>query len=321
MKSGLNEVSIDSTSEIESGLASFAPYYIEEKNVELLNNLFQEETLWRDLNDSHKLGTALEQESIPGDSIANRTVTSSLSDFWEVMNQRYIYPDERLSRDHESRPTSITRNKLLSAAHQSRLINSAYNTHRHPSSKSRVRSNNNGRMTPIPMTHGHLNRPSTFSPSNKMKLKPFVLKSPPRVTQSSIPPQDAIVPDYLVHLDPLSLNVTTTLKGLGKIEQESFKNKRKYSYQSEISDFSEQRGRNISFDGTIASVDDQTHTSHNSCEDESAANSYFTRNDKKYQKQKISAEKLMDMTFMRNFFLQKATLADTHDLICRMQVE
>lgn len=341
----------DSTSgsienESANGLASFAPYFIEEKNVELLNNLFQEETLWKDLNDSHKLGAALEQESIPGDSIANHTVTSSLSDFWEVMNQRYVYSENQSTRG--GRPSSITRNKLLSATHQSRLLNSAYNSQRNQQSSSLSRNRmkmktSEGRIThssssphyfPSPSTAkgGHLLRrdyEQNSSPSKNIQLKPFQLRTPLQPTSSTLPPPNAIVPDYLVHLDPLSVSVTTTLKGLSKLEGDHIKSKRKFSHQSEISgDIPEwnQRDRTASHDVTILSIDDHTHVTNNSWgDDESAAvgggNRYFTKNDKRFQhKQKIPAEKLKDMTFMKNFFLQKATIADTHDLILRMQV-
>ena len=340
----------DSTSgsienESANGLASFAPYFIEEKNVELLNNLFQEETLWKDLNDSHKLGAALEHESVPGDSIANHTVTSSLSDFWEVMNQRYVYSENQSTRD--GRPSSITRNKLLSATHQSRLLNSAYNSQRNQqiSSLSRNRmkmKTSEGRITHSSSPHyfpspsstkgSHLLRRDyepNSSPSKNIQLKPFQLRQP----SSTLPPPNAIVPDYLVHLDPLSVSVTTTLKGLSKLEGDHIKSKRKFSSQSEISgDITEwnQRDRTTSHDGTILSIDDHTHVTNNSWGDDESAiigggdpnrNRYFTKNDKRFQhKHKIPAEKLKDMTFMKNFFLQKATLADTHDLILRMQV-
>jgi hypothetical protein len=315
----------------------------------LLNNLFQEETIWKDLNETHKLGTALEHESVcGGDSVTNHTITSSLSDFWEVMNQRYVYPEETIQKN--DRTTSILRNKLLSATAQSRLINSAYNTpssQRNPSSSSVKRmkiqtsEGRGNRTTPSSLrnTREHL---QTQQRQQQPKLKPFLLKSPPRGLSSSaaatstsasgraMPPPDAIVPDYLVHLDPLSLSVTTTLKGLGKLEGDQ-KQKRKLSYQSDLATGEDdemtqpRRDRTASYDTT---TDDHTvHSANTSWDEESAAytnqstNHYFLQNDKRFQnKQKISAEKLKDMTFMRNFFLQKATLADTHDLIARMQV-
>jgi hypothetical protein len=304
-----------------------------------LNNLFQEETIWKDLNETHKLGTALEYESVGGgDSVTNHTMTSSLSDFWEVMNQRYVDPEESGKRvGGGDRTTSLLRNKLLSATAQSRLINSAYNTpssHPPPSSSAmkrmKVQTSEGTRFhhaahSSLHNTHGH---------HQKMKLKPFHLKSPPRGSSAGpMPPPDAIVPDYLVHLDPLSLSVTTTLKGLGKLEGEHHKQKRKLSYHSDITGGdddgtemrTQRRDRTGSYD--TQTTDDHTlHSTNTSWDEESAtytnqSNRYFIQTDKRFQnKQKISAEKLKDMTFMRNFFLQKATLADTHDLIRRMQV-
>lgn len=312
----------DSSIGQHSALASFSPYYIDEKNIEAMNQLFDSDGMWKDFNTSnsamHKLGAALEHDSIDGDENSIRTGHSSLTDFWEAMNKRYDYPNGRPAGpgsplQGQSRPVtaevprgdSITRSRL----HEATMMSRTY-----------ARGDRHVHLAPR-----HLeDRLSPYKPPSP-KASHFRLPAATNLPTARKPP-DAIVSKSLTKLDPLSMNVSTALR---TYVQEQRKRSQGIpvggddvsvlieARESSPGDMSE--GLNPSQQlGTLSDATGGNDLGH----DQDVSNTYFVSRVKATagNRTRIRAEKLRDMKFLRNFFLGKATLGDTQELINKMQV-
>lgn len=322
MSVGTNDSSIGQ----HSALASFSPYYIDDKNVEIMNQLFENDDMWKDINteqaDMHKLGAALDQESVDGydSSSSVKTGHSSLTDFWDAMNKRYNYPSGRPGPGsrHGGRPRttdhapsvapseSITRSRLNEAAVVDRRV---------------AMSQTHG---PVGLGRGDLRSPSghasPYSKKPSSRSKPFRLT--PDAALSARRPPDAIVPDSLARLDPLSLNVSTALR---TYVQEQRKRAEGIPVGGDdvsilIDAREEDQDENSSKGNKVmpTEVDETDGLGH----DQDVSNTYFVSRVKSTasNRTRIRAEKLRDMKFLQNFFLGKATMGDTQELISKMQV-
>ena len=317
MKSGFRDNSSvgtggdDSSIGQHSALASFSPYCIDQKNVEIMNQLFDTDNMWKDINHGqagmHKLGAALDQDSIDGDETSVKTGHSSLTDFWDAMSKRYNYPagfkgpgSRHGTRIRTSNVTakseSITRSRLQEATMAGRHVATS-------------------RTQPIP---------AGKSPSRRPASQPRLFRLSPDV-MTTRRPADSLVGDSLLRLDPLSINVSTALRtyvleqrkraeGIpaGGDDVSILIEARDGDAQSNCGDNQGQ------MQSTIGEYDDSDELGH----DQEVSNTYFVSRVKSTasNRTRIRAEKLRDMKFLRNFFVGKATMGDTQELIKKMQV-
>jgi hypothetical protein len=331
----------DSSIGQQSALASFSPYYIDEKNVEVMNQLFDSDGMWKDFNTGHsamhKLGAALEQDSIGGEDSSIRTGHSSLTDFWEAMHKRYNYPSGRPTgprSPRHGRPItaeavregSITRSRLHEAAVMSksyggagRPVTSATRIERGSSATRLERPVNSAMRLSEERSHAHFKQQHPPSQLKNFRLPPA--SELPLVRK----PPDPIVSNHLARLDPLSMNVSTALRTYVKEQRKRAAGVPKggddvsilIATREPTQEDDEEEADPTQQLSTISDANEGDELGH----DQDVSNTYFVSRVKATagNRTRIRAEKLRDMKFLRNFFVGKATLGDTQDLINKMQ--
>ena len=287
-----------------SGLHSFAPYHIDDENVKLMNTLFDENSLWRDINDSnstmHKIGNALEG-SVGGESSVSNSgqshCNSSTSEFWDSLYQRYNSPAPIKSSK------SMTRHRLEAAVRSShsRTRDTIASPHQRVSSR---RAKTASEM--FPSMHNRLN-----SPKSDFRLTNIIPKNNGgnniENTNTDGIHTEAIVPDYLTRLDPLSINVSTTLRAMHQERSQSMGDDVSVIIEARSS-HSDSSSECSSSNGSDAGSDD----------DRPSHNMFFRET--KSNHVRIRAEKLHDMKFIRRMFRDKRmTIKDTQELIAKLE--
>jgi len=302
-----------------SGLYSFAPYHIDDDNVQLMNSLFDENALWRDINDTtlnmHKVGNALDDSVDGGESsVMNGGLSmtnSSTSEFWDSLYQRYNYPEP-----YKPQGQSVTRQRLESA------VRDGGGAATMPSRMSRTaerKSKNASQLYP--------------SLSKRKEPKPlFSLTTDVPVNDLSDHMSDdalhteAIVPDYLTQLDPLSINVSTTLRSL--VRQRLKHEAGDDSSVGAASVLIEGRQNEIdadisnSLDTDLDSLDDGFNNSDETGGEGGGGTqgNVFFSNKVTSNRTRIKAEKLTDMKFIRRMFNEKRmTVTATQELIAKLE--
>lgn len=322
----------DQSSQV-SGLYSFAPYHIDDDNVQLMNTLFDENALWRDINDSnlnmHKVGNALDDSVDGGDSSvldggASRA-HSSTSEFWDSLYQRYNYPEayKPTTASRQGTATSIgggrgggghsvTRQKLENAVRSAGPSGATTMPARLHKATER-KSKNANELYP---SMNRRKTPSTVKFSLTTELP--VNDNSTHVSDATMH-AEAYVPDYLAQLDPLSINVTTTLRALVKQRM-----------QEEAGDDSSVNAATVLLEGrqSISDVDLRNSSSldndMDSFDGEGGSggmnNTFFSQKVTSSNRIRIKAEKLTDMKFIRRMFNEKRmTMKDTQELIAKLE--
>ena len=310
----IGEMGLDDASSLAeqtqvSGLHSFAPYHIDDDNVALMNTLFDENSLWRNINETtanmHKVASALD-ESVGGDSsVVNGGVShsnSSTSEFWDSLYHRYNYPEPY-------KPSS----RQGSSGPRKRLENA-------------VREANSPRFKPTERRSKTANEMFPSLSRSKVSTKPkFSLTTELPVNDNSTHVSDkalhaeAIVPDYLTQLDPLSINVSTTLRTLVR-----------HRLQEDAGDDTSVNAATILIEGRNNETDlnlsnsldtdtDFDSLDEGSMEGDGAHNTFFSQK-VTTNRTRIKAEKLTDMKFIRRMFNEKRmTIKDTQELISKLE--
>jgi Ca2+-binding EF-hand superfamily protein len=295
-----------------SGLYSFAPYHIDDDNVQLMNTLFDENALWRDINDTtlnmHKVGNALDDSVDGGDSsVANGGLSlanSSTSEFWDSLYQRYNYPEPYKPAGH-----SVTRHRLESAVRDGNGVS----TMPHRLSRTAERKSKNASQLYPSLSKSKSARQPLFSLTTDIPVNSISDHMSVDAMHT-----EAIVPDYLTKLDPLSINVTTTLRSLVR-----------QRLKSEAGDDSSVGAASVliegrhndsalinsqSVDNDLDSFDDGLYNS-----DGVTTNTFFSSK-VTTNRTRIKAEKLTDMKFIRRMFNEKRmTVTDTQELISKLE--
>ena len=304
----------------QSALASFSPYYIDDKNIDIMNQLFDSDGMWKDINtgqaNMHKVGAALEHDSLDGDESSTKTGRSSLTDFWDAMNKRYNYPSAGRGpgsrQGSRQRQLDIVTSKSTDSKTRSRLQEATL-------------AGKRAERLLAPPSNEHM------SPTRRRgsPMRPYRL-SPDTITTKKKLPASAWVGDSLARLDPLSMNVTTALRTYVKEQR-----KRSDGVPVGGDDVSilldVREGAEKEWQDDMPTVQpplqhttpgDDYHNTDELGHDVDVSNTYFVSRVKATasNRTRIRAEKLRDMKFMRNFFVAKATMGDTQELIRKMQV-
>ena len=303
-----------------SGLYSFAPYHIDDDNVDLMNTLFDENTLWRDINDSnlnmHKVANALDESLDGGDSsVLNGGVShaqSSTSEFWDSLYQRYNYPEpyKPTSRGGGGGGSSVTRQRLENAVRDAGATSRASTLPARLPRTAERKSKNAYELYPS-LNKTKVNTKPKFSLTTELPVN----DNSSHVSDEALH-AEAIVPDYLAKLDPLSINVSTTLRALVK-----------QRIQDELGDEGSVPSATVLIEGrqTGSDIDlsnsSSLDNSMDSYEGEGGmTNTFFSQKVTSSNRVCIKAEKLTDMKFIRRMFNEKRmTVKDTQELIAKLE--
>jgi hypothetical protein len=310
-----NESSLADQTQV-SGLYSFAPYHIDDDNVQLMNTLFDENALWRDINDTnlnmHKIGNALDDSVDGGDSsVLNggaSLANSSTSEFWDSLYQRYNYPEpyKPTSQQGQRAGSSVTRQRLEAAVRDGGATTLPA---RIPKTVER-KSKNANELYPSLTQRKVIQKPA-FSLTTELPVNDDSTHMSDDALHT-----DAIVPGYLASLDPLSINVSTTLRSLVR-----------QHIQEEAGDDSSMHAATVLIEGRQSTVDlsncssidndmDSFEGDHNA---EGMQNTFFSQKASS-NRTRIKAEKLTDMKFIRRMFNEKRmTVKDTQELISKLE--
>lgn len=292
--SNLSTHSKDDFSEV-SYLAKFSPYMIDDRNIELMNEIFEKplptnqlhitsaSKMWEDLEGS------LDSDSLITGSITSAHNFSSTFDWLQQSPQRESHTvktaNRPKSRIEEARRHGHEPRAASSDTSRSDMDGGSYFPEIKGGNSVRIQSPTRRGAPPSPSNgRWQLRRQLNFS---RMSASASNLAADESLARTYAP---SLIPDQLAHLDPLSISLSTAFYEASKAEL------RRAPPNTQAN-----------LEAALAEVN-------------SSSAHFSSRLSEKSLKNKSKAENLTDLRFMQRLFTAKATVQDTQNLIYKLQV-